>query len=29
MSTDNVIALVVSVALAAYQVLALIYPERF
>jgi K+-transporting ATPase KdpF subunit len=28
-TADNVIALVVSVAIAAYLVLALIYPERF
>jgi K+-transporting ATPase KdpF subunit len=29
MTADNVIALVVAVAVAAYLVLALIYPEKF
>ena len=29
MSADNVIALVLAIALAAYLVLALVFPERF
>ena len=29
MSVDNVVALVISVALVVYLVLALIFPERF